>query len=304
MPHRLPTEQRNPASLDLDRMSPIELVTLFNREDARAVQAVKNALPAIARAVEIISTTMEADGRWFMMGAGTSGRLAVLDAVELRPTFNLPPGVVIPLLAGGEIAMTGSVEDAEDDAELGASDLRAYGFGPADVLLGVAASGYTPYVLGGLAYARHVGARSISFACNPDSPMAAAADLAIEVITGPEVLTGSTRLKAGTAQKLVLNMISTSVMVHLGKVYGNLMVDVRPTNSKLRGRATRIVSDITELSPEAAEQLLVSTDWDVKTAVVMALANVDAAEARQRLAVVRGHVRKALSPQKNEGTEL
>lgn len=294
MPHESPTEQRNPASLDLDQMSPIELVTLFNREDARAVQAVKVALPSIARAIEIVGAAMESDGRWFLMGAGTSGRLAVLDAAELRPTFNLPAGVVIPLLAGGEAAFTGSVEDAEDDIEQGARDLRTFDFGPGDVLMGLAASGRTPYVLGGLAYAREVGAATIAFACNPGSPMAAAAQLAIEVVTGPEVLTGSTRLKSGTALKLVLNMISTGVMVRLGKVYSNLMVDVRPTNSKLRNRATRIVSDITGLDPVAAEQLLISTDWDVKTAVVMALANVDVAEARQRLAAVRGHVRKAL----------
>lgn len=296
MSHLPPTEQRNPASLDLDHMTPLELVTLFNNEDAHMVEAITAVLPAIAHAVEIIGAALEGEGRWFLMGAGTSGRLAVLDAVELRPTFNLPAGIVIPLLAGGEVAMTGSVEDAEDDADQGAHDLRGHGFGPADVLLGVAASGRTPYVLGGLAHAHHVGAASIALACNPGSPMAAAAGHAIEVITGPEVLTGSTRLKAGTAQKLVLNMISTSVMVRLGKVYSNLMVDVRPTNRKLRGRATRIVGEITGLEPAAAEHLLVTTDWDVKTAVVMALADVDAAEARRRLAAVRGHVRKALEP--------
>jgi len=294
MSHLPPTEQRNPASLEIDHLTPLEMVTIFNREDARVVQAVAAVLPAIAHAIELISTALEGEGRWFLMGAGTSGRLAVLDAVELRPTFNLPSGIVIPLLAGGETAMTGSVEDAEDDADQGAHDLRTHGFGPADILLGVAASGRTPYVLGGLAYARNMGAATIALACNPASPMAATAHHSIAVITGPEVLTGSTRLKAGTAQKLVLNMISTSVMVRLGKVYSNLMVDVRPTNSKLRGRATRIVGEITGLEPAAAAQLLVTTDWDVKTAVVMALANVDAGEARRRLAAVRGHVRKAL----------
>lgn len=295
------TEQRNPASMQLDELSSLELVTLFNREDAQVIRAVEAVLPVIAATVDVVTAALEAGGRWFVMGAGTSGRLAVLDAAELRPTFNLPAGVVVALLAGGGTAMIDAVENAEDDADQGAHDLRSHGCTGTDVLLGVAASGRTPYVLGGLAYARQVGAATCALVCNPGSPMAAAADRAIEVITGPEVLTGSTRLKAGTAQKLVLNMVSTSVMVRLGKVYSNLMVDVRPTNSKLRHRATRIVGEITGLDPDAATDLLQSSGWEVKTAVVMALAGIDAEQARTQLAAVNGHVRRALQGHESGG---
>lgn len=288
------TEQRNPASMELDQLSSLALVTLMNQEDARVIAAVHAALPRIARAVDIIVGALEAGGRWFVMGAGTSGRLALLDAVELLPTFGLVHGTVIPLLAGGEGAFIRAVENAEDRPELGEADLAAHGLTALDVILGVAASGRTPYVLGGLAYAHAVGAATISLACNPGSPMAAAADLAIEVVTGPEVLTGSTRLKAGTAQKLVLNMISTASMVRLGKAYSNLMVDVQPTNEKLRQRATRIVAEIADISTDAARTLLELAGWEVKTAAVMGLAQVDADEARARLATHRGHVRAAV----------
>jgi N-acetylmuramic acid 6-phosphate etherase len=206
----------------------------------------------------------------------------------------LPPDLVIPLLAGGEGAFIRSVENAEDRPELGAADLESHGLTARDIVLGVAASGRTPYVLGGLAHARQIGAATLALACNPASPIAAAAGLAIEVVTGPEVLTGSTRLKAGTAQKLVLNMLSTATMVALGKTFSNLMVDVQPTNAKLRQRATRIVAEITQRTPEEAHALLEQAGWEVKTATVMGLAEVDAPTARARLAAQRGHVRAAL----------
>ena len=290
-----PTEQRNPASMQLDQMSALALADLFNREDAHAVQAVGAVLPDIARAIEMISAVLESGGRWFLIGAGTSGRLALLDAMELEPTFNLPPGLVVALLAGGPAAALGATEDVEDDDRRGAANLRDQGMTKQDIVLGVAASGRTPYVLGALGYARSVGAPTIALACNPLSTIGGVVDLAIEPIPGPEVLTGSTRLKAGTTQKMVLNILSTGVMVRLGKVYSNLMVDVKPTNSKLRRRAIRIIGEVADLDAVHAEQLLASADWEVKTAVVMALAGVSAAAARERLDVVRGHVRRALA---------
>jgi N-acetylmuramic acid 6-phosphate etherase len=289
-----PTEQRNPASMELDQLSSLALVTLMNQEDAHVLHAVHVALPQIAQAVDTIVAALERDGRWFVMGAGTSGRLALLDAVELLPTFGLAPDVVIPLLAGGQGAFVRAVENAEDRPELGEADLTHHNLTAADVVLGVAASGRTPYVLGGLAYARTIGAPTIAMTCNPHSAMAAAADLAIEVVTGPEVLTGSTRLKAGTAQKLVLNMLSTATMVKLGKTYSNLMVDVQPTNAKLRQRAARIVAEIADITHDEARALLEQAGWEVKTAVVMGLAHIDAAKARRRLHAQRGRVRAAV----------
>ena len=289
-----PTEQRNPASMQLDQMSALELADLFNREDARAVQAVGAVLPDIARAIEMISAVLESGGRWFLVGAGTSGRLALLDAMELEPTFNLPQGLVIPLLAGGPAAATGATDDVEDDDRRGAGALLEQGLTKQDIVLGVAASGRTPYVLGALGYARSAGAATIALACNPLSAIGSVADLAIEPIPGPEVLTGSTRLKAGTTQKMVLNILSTGVMVRLGKVYSNLMVDLKPTNSKLRRRAVRIVGEVADLDAIHAEQLLAAANWDVKTAVVMALTGTSVTVARARLDAARGHVRHAL----------
>ncbi len=297
-PTSLPaTEQRHPASLGLDELSSLELVTLFNRENLVVLEAVQAVLPRVAAAIERIATVLAGGGRWFLSGAGTSGRLAVLEALEMGPTFNLPPGQVIALLAGGPRAAYTTVEDVEDSADLGAADLRSHEFGPGDILLGLAASGRTPYVLGALGYARSLGAPTVAIANNPGSPLAALAELAIEPATGPELLTGSTRLKAGTAQKLVLNMLSTGVMVRLGKVYSNLMVDVQPTNAKLRERAVRIVAAAGGLAPAAAQALLEATGWEVKPAVVMALAEAamaaDATAARRCLAAARGHVRRA-----------
>lgn len=288
------TETRNPLSMKLDTLSTLQMVQLMNQQDATVPVAIAQVLPQIAQTVDIMAAALAAGGRIFYQGAGTSGRLAVLDAVELLPTFRLEPNRVIPLLAGGDAAMMRSVEGAEDDEALGRSDLTRHHFAPNDVLVAVAASGRTPYALGGLHYAAQLGARSAALVCNGGSPMAAAAQIAIEVVVGPEVLTGSTRLKAGTAQKLVLNMLSTSTMVKLGKVYENLMVDVQPSNQKLRQRAARIVAEITGLSGEEAVTLLEAADWEVKTAVVSGLLDVPAADARQRLATANGHIRRAL----------
>jgi N-acetylmuramic acid 6-phosphate etherase len=289
-----PTEQPNPLSARLDALDTIEMLRLMNRLDAAVPLAVAEALPQIVRVVDQATTVLAQGGRLFYLGAGTSGRLAVLDAVELLPTFSLPPGQVIPLLAGGPAALTRSVEGAEDDEGLAQTDLAAHDFSAQDLLIGVAASGRTPYVLGGLRYAAVVGAPTAVMVCNAQSPMAAAAQVAIEVVPGPEVLTGSTRLRAGTAQKLVLNMISTAIMVKLGKVYGNLMVDVQPTNQKLRQRAVRIVCESTGVEDEEARGLLEAAAWQVKTAVVMGLAGVDAPEATRRLAESGGRVREAV----------
>jgi len=289
-----PTEQRNPLSATLDGLSTIEMVRLMNRLDATIPVVIAEVLPQIAQTIDQITATLEAGGRLFYQGAGTSGRLAVLDAVELIPTFSAPPGLVVGLLAGGATAMMRSIEGVEDDAEQGRHDLEEHHFSAQDMLIGIAASGRTPYVLGGLTYANKLGAPTAAVVCNPATPIAAAAGIALEVVTGPEVLTGSTRLRAGTATKLVLNLLSTCVMVKLGKTYGNLMVDVQPTNAKLRQRAIRIVSEITGADAAAAARLLQDADWQVKTAVVMSLAGVSAAEAAQRLQQSSGRVRAAL----------
>lgn len=295
-----PTEQRNPLSAELDKLATLEMVRLLNRLDATIPAVIAETLPQIAQTIDQITTTLATGGRLFYQGAGTSGRLAVLDAVELLPTFSIPPDRVIGLIAGGATAMLRSVEGAEDDAEQGKYDLQEHAFCSQDMLVGVAASGRTPYVLGGLHYARGVGAPTAVVVCNPASPLATAADIAIEVVTGPEVLTGSTRLRAGTATKLVLNMLSTCAMVKLGKVYGNLMVDVRPTNAKLRQRAMRIVTEITGVDPAAAETLLQEAGWQVKTAVVMGLAGIDAAEAQRRLEQCGGRVRTAIQSRSDD----
>ena len=231
------TEKRNPRTMQLDTMSELEIVTTMNEEDARVPLAIAKKLPQIAQAAHWAAEAFEQGGRLFYMGAGTSGRLGVLDAAECPPTFGVAPGMVVGLIAGGEQAFLKAVEGAEDDRALGQSDLEAYGLNAKDVVIGIAASGRTPYVLGGLAYARSVGCRTAAIACNTGSEIGRAADLAIEVEVGPEVLTGSTRLKSGTAQKLILNMISTASMVRTGKVYQNLMVDVMQNNEKLHTRA-------------------------------------------------------------------
>ena len=288
------TEKRNPRTMQLDTMSELEIVTTMNEEDARVPLAIAKKLPQIAQAAHWAAEAFEQGGRLFYMGAGTSGRLGVLDAAECPPTFGVAPGMVVGLIAGGEQAFLKAVEGAEDDRALGQSDLEAYGLNAKDVVIGIAASGRTPYVLGGLAYARSVGCRTAAIACNTGSEIGRAADLAIEVEVGPEVLTGSTRLKSGTAQKLILNMISTASMVRTGKVYQNLMVDVMQNNEKLHTRAENIVIDATGVTRPEARSAIDAAGGSVKVAITMLLADCSADEARNRLEKAGGHVRAAI----------
>lgn len=288
------TEKRNPRTMQLDTMSELEIVTTMNEEDARVPLAIAKKLPQIAQAAHWAAEAFEQGGRLFYMGAGTSGRLGVLDAAECPPTFGVAPGMVVGLIAGGEQAFLKAVEGAEDDRALGQSDLEAYGLNAKDVVIGIAASGRTPYVLGGLAYARSIGCRTAAIACNTGSEIGRAADLAIEVEVGPEVLTGSTRLKSGTAQKLILNMISTASMVRTGKVYQNLMVDVMQNNEKLHTRAENIVIDATGVTRPEARSAIDAAGGSVKVAITMLLADCSADEARSRLEKAGGHVRAAI----------
>lgn len=288
------TEKRNPRTMQLDTMSELEIVTTMNEEDARVPLAIAKKLPQIAQAAHWAAEAFEQGGRLFYMGAGTSGRLGVLDAAECPPTFGVAPGMVVGLIAGGEQAFLKAVEGAEDDRALGQSDLEAYGLNAKDVVIGIAASGRTPYVLGGLAYARSVGCRTAAIACNTGSEIGRAADLAIEVEVGPEVLTGSTRLKSGTVQKLILNMISTASMVRTGKVYQNLMVDVMQNNEKLHTRAENIVIDATGVTRPEARSAIDAAGGSVKVAITMLLADCSADEARSRLEKAGGHVRAAI----------
>jgi N-acetylmuramic acid 6-phosphate etherase len=290
----LETEARNPASARLDERTPLELVRLMNAEDARAVAAVGAQAEAIARAVDVIAGRLRAGGRLVYVGAGTSGRLGVLDAAECPPTFSSLPGQVVGVIAGGPAALTRAVEGAEDHPELAEQDLAALSLSAGDVLVGIATSGRTPYVLGAVAYARRLGAFTIGLACNTNAELNAAVDLAIVPVVGPEVLSGSTRLKAGTATKLVLNTLSTGAMVRLGKTYGNLMVDLKATNSKLRARTHRIVRFLTGLPSEQAAELLQRCGGELKTALVAQLAGVGPEEARARLQAAGGQVRQAL----------
>lgn len=288
------TETPNPATKDIDLLSTLEMVKAINAEDERVAKAVAVELPQIARAVDAIAERMRAGGRLIYMGAGTSGRLGVLDAAECMPTFNIPDGLVIGIIAGGDVALTQAVENAEDDAEAGAQEILALNITENDSLVGVAASGQTPYTMSGMVEARRHGALVVSVACNHPSPMASVADIHIAPITGPEVISGSTRLKAGTAQKMVLNILSTGVMIRLGKTYSNLMVDVQPTNAKLRDRARRIVEQACGLNPKEAAARLEACDGEVKVAIVSTLAKVSPEEARQRLIRAQGVVRLAV----------
>jgi N-acetylmuramic acid 6-phosphate etherase len=289
----LPTEARNPASERIDEVSTLEMLAVMHAADREAAAAVGQVLPRIATAVDAITARIESGGRLFYLGAGTSGRLGVLDASEIPPTYDIPPEMVQGIIAGGEEALRWSIESVEDDLELAARDLAERGFGAGDVLVGIATSGRTPYVLGGMEHARQVGALTIGLTCVPGSPVAEAAGIAIVPETGPEVVTGSTRMKAGTATKLVLNMLSTGAMVRLGYVYGNLMVNVQPTNSKLEDRAARIIATITGVGYEEAAELLAKAE-SVKTAVVMQKLGVDRAEAEARLAKAHGRLKEAL----------
>lgn len=290
----LNTEADNPRSHQLDKLSTGEILAVINAEDAKVALAVQAALPQLAMAVELIAQRLRGGGKLFYIGAGTSGRLGILDAAECPPTFSAPPDLIQALIAGGERAVKQAVEGAEDDGNQARHDLEARGFGAKDVLCGIAASGRTPYVIGALRYARQLGAASIAIACNRDSPMEALADIDISVELGPEVISGSTRMKAGSAQKMILNMLSTAVMIRLGKVYGNLMVDVRVSNQKLLRRAIALVRRLADVDESDARQLLESADREVKTAVVMRRLSVDAAAARGLLAEAGGSLRAVI----------
>ena len=290
----LVSETRNPQTMDLDALSSLEMVTRFNDQDALVAQAVRVTLPAVAQAVDAAADALLAGGRIIYMGAGTSGRLGVLDAAECPPTFGVPHELVIGLIAGGPGALLKAVEGAEDNPQLGVDDLKALDLQAHDVVVGLAASGRTPYVIGGLEYARCCGCCTVAVSCNPDSPVAQAADIAISPVVGPEALTGSTRLKSGTAQKLVLNMISTGAMVKFGKVYQNLMVDMKATNVKLVDRACRMVMEATGVAREEAQSVLKQTDYEVKPAILMVLTGLDAPQAQARLAAHCGYLRAAL----------
>jgi N-acetylmuramic acid 6-phosphate etherase len=290
----LQTEARNQASANLDELSPRDLARLMNAEDGRVIAAVTAQLDAIARATEIIADRLAGGGRLIYVGAGTSGRLGVLDAAECPPTFNSPPGQVVGLIAGGPEALTRSIEGAEDHPEAGRRDLETLGLTSRDVVVTIATSGRTPYVLGAAAYSRAQGVFTVGISCNPDSDLFAVVDLPIPLLVGPEVLSGSTRLKAGTATKLVLNMLSTGAMVRLGKTYGNLMVDLRATNSKLRARTNRIIRAVAGLSIDEADNLLRQCGGELKTALVVKMAGVTPEEARARLIAAGGRVRDAV----------
>jgi N-acetylmuramic acid 6-phosphate etherase len=289
------TEARNPATADIDTLPTLEMARLINAEDKRVAEAVEAELPAIAEAIDRIAARMRRGGRLIYVGAGTSGRLGVLDASECPPTFSTPPEQVVALIAGGRRAITHAVEGAEDDDEAGGRDLAALDVGERDSVVGIAASGRTPYVLAAMEEAQRRGALVVSVACSQPSPMARLADIAIAPVVGPEVITGSTRLKAGAAQKMALNMLSTGVMIRLGKTFGNLMVDVQPTNAKLRARARRIVEEACGLPADEAAALLERCGGEVKTTIVAALATVPPEAARRRLAVAGGIVRQALA---------
>lgn len=289
------TEARNPQTMELDSMTPLEIVTAMNREDARVPESIRPQLPNIARCVAWATEAIRSGGRLIYMGAGTSGRLGVLDAVECPPTFGVSPDVVVGLIAGGEGAFVKAVEGAEDSRELGKADLEAIGLTPKDLVVGIAASGRTPYVLGGLAYANSLGCKTAAISCNPGSALGKEARLAIEVAPGPECLTGSTRLKAGTAQKLILNMISTATMVGCGKAYSNLMVDVMQTNEKLVVRAQNIVMEATGVSRDSAKEAIALARGSCKLAVTMILADCTVEEAKERLERCGGSVRQAIA---------
>lgn len=291
---KLVTETRNPNTMELDQMTPLELVSVMNQEDLNVVTGVKEVLPQVAQAIEWAVSSLEAGGRIVYFGAGTSGRLGVLDAVECPPTFGVSPDVVVGLIAGGEKAFVRAVEGAEDSLELCEEELKKIGLNKNDIAIGIAASGRTPYVIGGLRYARSLGCKTVAIACNKGSEVGKEAELAIEPSCGPEVLTGSTRLKAGTAQKMILNMISTGSMVGVGKAYQNLMVDVQQTNKKLVVRAQNITMAATGCTREEAAQALEQADGNAKLAIVMLLTQMPVEEAKAKLEAAHGHVRGAL----------
>ena len=301
-PESLPaTEQRNPASARLDGMGTEEILRLMNAEDRKVPDAVEKALPRIAEAVEILVEAWGAGGRWIYVGAGTSGRIAALDAAECPPTFGVPPDRVVALVAGGDTATTRAVENAEDDREVAKRDLEAFGLQAKDVVVGLAASGSTPYVVSAVRHAAGAGCATVGICNNEGTQLSAESRVAIELPTGPEVLTGSTRLKAGTSQKLVLNMLSTAAFTRLGKTYGNLMVDMQAKNEKLERRTRRIVSEAAGVSGVETEDLLFAADGSVKIAVVMGKTGLTASAARRLLDEAHGNVRLAMEAAEGGG---
>ena len=294
MLEKLTTEQRNASTMDLDLMSTREILEAMNREDQTVPLAVAAQIPMIERAVQMVIHSFQNGGRLIYVGAGTSGRLGVLDAVECMPTFSAPPNMVVGILAGGTKALTKAVEGAEDNELLGKDDLKSISLNEKDTVIGIAASGRTPYVKGALLYAKEQRAKTVSISCNKKAEISQLAEVAIEIETGPEVLTGSTRLKAGTAQKLVLNMISTASMIGMGKTYQNLMVDVQPTNQKLVERAKRMIMEATDVDEKTASQYFDKANQHVKAAIVMILLQCSYEEAIKKLEKAKGFIRKAL----------
>lgn len=292
---QLVSEGRNPRTAEIDLMSSLDIVKTINAEDDAVAGAVSQTLPQVAQAVDAIVAAFHAGGRLVYIGAGTSGRLGVLDASECPPTFGVPPTMVVGLIAGGPDALVNAVEGAEDSADAGAADLRGIGLSARDVVVGIAVSGRTPYVIGALDYARSLAVTTVALTCNPDSPIAAMADILIAPVVGPEVITGSTRLKSGTAQKLVLNMLTTASMIRIGKTYQNLMVDLHASNEKLVARAVRIVMQATECSAQQAEQALEKTGNDVKLAILVQLTGVDVTAAMNALNNAGGFLRRAIA---------
>lgn len=291
---KLSTEQRNPNTAQIDSVSTLEMVRLINEEDKKVALAVEQVLPEIAQAIDLIAAQFKRGGRLFYIGAGTSGRLGILDASECPPTYGVDFGMVVGLIAGGDGAIRKAVEGAEDSRELGMNDLKAHNFNVEDVLVGLAASGRTPYVIGGLTYAKTLGAHTIAIACTQHSQIGSLAEIAIEPLPGPEVVTGSTRMKAGTAQKLVLNMLSTGAMIKIGKVYGNLMVDVQASNEKLVERCKRIVCEATGVDRPRAEELLNLTRYDVKLAILIQKTGLAPEAATQLLQQAEGYLQQAI----------
>lgn len=291
---KITTEQRNPDTAAIDTLGTIEMLEAINREDAKVAPAVAEQLPHIAEAVDVIVDRIREGGRLVYIGAGTSGRLGVLDASECPPTFNTPPDLVVGLIAGGDHALRHPVEHVEDSREKGAEALRNIELSDKDMVVGIAASGRTPFVLGAIEYAKSIGATTAGISSSAESALSAAVDIPIAVITGPEVVTGSTRMKSGTAQKLVLNMLTTGAMIRLGKTYGNLMVDVQPTNEKLKVRAVKIVSEATGLTTEDAKVALAAADGDVKAAIVSTLTGFDVDTARAQIESANGRIRTVI----------
>ena len=291
---QLLTEQRNPASAMIDTVSTVRMLEIINFEDQKVAMAVRDAIPQIARALDAIYERSKRGGRLFYMGAGTSGRLGVLDAAECPPTFNVSPEMVQGVIAGGEAALARATEATEDDPAMGARDLLARGFGPSDMLVGIAASGRTPYVLGAVDQAKAIGGGTIGLSCVPSAELSGRVDHAIELLVGPEILTGSTRMKAGTATKLALNMLSTGLMIRLGYSFGNLMVNVQPKNQKLIDRAERIIVEATGATRAKAAELLEASGRKVKVAIVMGRLGVGRAAAEMQLERAGGRVAEAL----------